>query len=307
MPGADRYDIWVNDKSGNVSQYIRDENVATNSWTPSADMPLGLYHAWVRGVAADGTAGGWSRTTIFYVMPSPTITQGQNSTFDRTPTFAWDGLTGAVKYEVFVQDRVRRETTLYQQNITGNSFTPPADLPDGLYRWWAIGVSPDNVRSYWTDPMDIHIGGRTDLLNPVGTTSDTTPTFNWRAVDGVQRYDLWVDQIGGQSQIIRQTQLGGLGFTPSSALAAGSYRAWVRAISITGEVSPWSLANEFTVGNAFAASFGNDTDNNSGLAFLGNWADDDESDENTEFRVEHQHESDVDEVMIAWSQGEVVA
>lgn len=253
MPGAVRYDVWIDDKAGGVSQYVRDEHVSGTSWQPSSDLPLGLYHAWVRGIAADGTPGGWSRTTVFYVMPAPNVTQGHNHTFDRTPTFAWDALPGATHYEVFVRDRITGATTLYEQNIAGLSFTPGADLPDGPYRWWAIGVSDDNVRSYWTDPIDIFVGGRTELLSPGGTTSDTTPEFTWRTVDGAARYDLWVDHIGGQSQIIREQNLNEPRFTALSPLPSGNYRAWVRAVSTSGEVSPWSLQHEFAIGDGFAS------------------------------------------------------
>jgi ELWxxDGT repeat protein len=250
LPGAVKYDLWIDDKLGGVSQYIRDQNVTGTSWTPSADMPLGLYQAWIRGIAADGTGGGWSVETRFYVMPSPTVTAGMNPTFDRTPTFEWDALLGAVKYEVFIRDRNTGLTTLYQQNIAALDYTVPTDLADGPYRVWMIGVSAANVRSFWTNPMDIYIGGRTDVLTPAGSTSDTTPTFTWRAVDGAVRYDLWVDQIGGTSQIIREQNLTSTSFTPSIALAAGNYRVWVRAISTTGETADWSITVEFTITSA---------------------------------------------------------
>ncbi|MCA9062432.1 MAG: hypothetical protein KDA96_05220, partial [Planctomycetaceae bacterium] len=217
IPGAVRYDLWINDKVAGISQVVREENLTTTSWTADTDLPLGLYHAWVRGIAADDTAGIWSPTVLFYAIPSPTVTAGMNSTFDRTPTFAWDALTGAAKYEVYISDRAvgTFPAYLYQTNITGTSFTPASDMPDGLYRVWIIGVSAVNVRSFWTDPMDIYIGGRTDVLTPTGTTSDTTPTFTWRPVDGADHYDLWVDQIDGTQQIIRQQTLTSTDFTPS--------------------------------------------------------------------------------------------
>ncbi|MCA9064785.1 MAG: hypothetical protein KDA96_17055, partial [Planctomycetaceae bacterium] len=252
LPGAVRYDLWINDKPGGVNQLIRDTHVNGTSWTPAAELPLGLYQAWVRGIAADGTPGNWSITTDFYVMPAPTVTQGMNNTFDRTPTLTWNALNGAVKYEVYIADRSVGvfPAYLYQQNITGLSFTPAAPMPDGQYRVWVIGISAANVRSFWTEPMDVYVGGRTEFLTPTGTTSDTTPTFAWRTVDGADHYDLWVDQIGGTQQIIRLQNLTTTSFTPSTALAAGNYRAWVRAISTTGEVSVWSLELTFTIAAA---------------------------------------------------------
>ncbi len=247
LPGAVKYDVWINDVSRGVTQYIRNTNVTGTTFTPSADLPLGIYRAWVRGIAADGTAASWSGAVEFVTMQAPTITQGQNPTFNRTPTFAWEALPGAAKYEVFIRNRNTGATTVDERNITGLSFTPSTPLPDGPYRWWAIGVSTQGVRSFWTAPMDIYIGGRTELLSPAGSSNVATPTFAWRPVDGAVRYDLWVNQVGGQAQIIRQQNLTGTNYTPITSLPAGSYRAWIRAVSSTGEVSLWSLEVAFTI------------------------------------------------------------
>ncbi len=56
-----------------------------------------------------------------------------------------------------------------------------------------------------------------------------------------------MNQVGGQAQIIRQQNLTGTNYTPITSLLTGSYRAWIRAISSTGEVSPWSLVVAFTI------------------------------------------------------------
>ena len=247
LPGAVKYDVWINDVSRGIIQYIRNTNVTGTTFTPSADLPLGIYRAWVRGIAADGTAAAWSGMTEFVTMQAPTITQGQNPTFNRTPTFAWNDLPGAAKYEVLIRNRNTGATTVDERNITGLSFTPATPLADGPYRWWVIGVSAQGVRSFWTAPMDIYIGGRTDLLSPAGSSNEATPTFAWRPVDGAVRYDLWVNQVGGQAQIIRQQNLTGTNYTPITSLPTGSYRAWIRAVSSTGEVSPWSLEVAFTI------------------------------------------------------------
>lgn len=247
LPGAVKYDVWIDDVSRGITQHIRNMNVTGTSFIPGVDLPLGVYRAWVRGIAADGTAGTWSIGIEFVTMRAPTITQGQNPTFDRTPTFAWNALPGAASSEVFLRNRNTGATTLHEKNITSLNFTPSIPIADGPYRWWAIGVSAQGVRSFWTAPIDIYIGGRTDLLTPLGSTSDSTPTFNWRPVDDAVRYDLWVNQVGGQTQIIRQPNLTGTSYTPTSLLPSGTYRAWIRAISTTGELSPWSLEVQFTI------------------------------------------------------------
>ncbi len=247
LPGAAKFDVWINDVSRGITQYVRNTNVNGTSFTPSSDLPLAVYRAWVRGIAADGTAGMWSTGIEFVTMQAPTITQGQNSTFDRTPTFAWNALPGAAKYELQIRNRNTGATTINQTNITGLNFTPSTPLPDGPYRVWIIGVSAQGVRSFWTAPMDIYISGRTDLLAPVGSTADTTPTFTWRPVDGAVRYELWVTNITLNVRVVNQTNLTALSYTPTTALPKHSYRGWVRAVSSFGEFSPWSIQVDFSI------------------------------------------------------------
>ena len=183
-------------------------------------------------------------------MPYPTVTQGMNPTFDRTPTFAWDPLTGAVNYEVFIRNQNTGATTLNQTGILTTSFTTPM-LADGPYRWWVLANGANGVRGTWTFGMDIYIGGRTSFLTPSASTNDTTPTVSWRTVDGAAKYDLQVGRIDvPQSQVIRQQNLTTTSYTPTVPLAPGTYRAWIRAISSTMESSPWSLQLTFTIVDA---------------------------------------------------------
>jgi len=247
LPGADHYDVWINNLTTGVGQVVRDTNVKTNLFSSSASWQIGNYRLWIRGIAANGYTGAWTTGVNFSISGAPTITQGLNSTFDRTPTFAWNALAGAAQYEVSVKNLDTNTTTLTQRNINGLQFTPATNLADGAYRWWVTGVSAQGFRSQWSAARDIYIGGRPQLLLPSGTTNVKTPTFSWRVIDGAKHYDLWVNQIGGQSQIIRQQTLTDTKFTSNKVLTAGAYRVWVRAVSTSGELSPWSLVTEFKI------------------------------------------------------------
>ncbi|MCA9058147.1 MAG: hypothetical protein KDA85_06590, partial [Planctomycetaceae bacterium] len=246
LPGAVHYDLWIDNLSTGISQFIRLQNLTGTSWTPSAPMPLGRYAAWLRGIDAKDTPATWSYGIRFSVMTSPQIMSGQNSTFNRTPTFSWTPVPGADHYEVYIRNQ-NTGAVVYQQGISSTSWQVNSALPDDLYRWWAIAVSAQNFRGLWTNPMDIYVGGRPMLVGPQGATSDTIPTFVWRPVDGVVRYELWVDQIGVKTGLINQTNLTGMSYSPGSPLPTGNYRFWVRAVSSTGEFSPWSLQANFTV------------------------------------------------------------
>ncbi|MCA9063130.1 MAG: hypothetical protein KDA96_08725 [Planctomycetaceae bacterium] len=251
FPGADHYDIWIDDQAGGVSQFIRESNVVGTSWMPAADMPLGRYTVWVRAIASNGSAARWSQPMTFTVMPPPHVTAGNKPTFDHTPTFAWDALTGAAEYEVLIRNVSTGTTTVYQRHISALNFTPPTDLSEGPYRVWVLGVSAASVRSFWTDPISIDIGGRTEILTPVsGSTTGTMPVISWRPVDGdngaAVTFEIWFDRIGVQVGYINVTGLTATSYTHGTPLPAGDYRVWVRAIS-SGQTSIWSAVTLFTV------------------------------------------------------------
>lgn len=253
FPGAAKYDVWIDNLTTGQSQFVRDENVLTNSFSPASDLPYGHYRAWVRGLNAAGEPSNWSKSADFRViLPAPVITQGLNPTFDRTPTFGWNPVEGAVVYDVYLINLPDYVTSIVERNIPGTSWTPTTPIADGPWRWWVCAISANNIRGEWTFGgdltlgTDIYIGGQTNVLTPKGTTSDTTPTFSWRPVDGAVRYDLWVDQLGEASQVIREQSLTTTSFV-AAALPVGNYRTWVRAISATNEHSPWSLFVDFTI------------------------------------------------------------
>ena|GEM_PF-2406959 len=247
LPGADHYDIWINNLTTGASHVVRDTNWNSTTFTDSTAWAIGDYRFWVRGIAADGYESAWSSPINFTINRAPTVTRGQNSTFDRTPTFAWNPLNGAAKYEFYLRNLDTGVTVLDIKNTATQSFTPSSNLADGKYRWWVRGVTSEAFTSIWTSPIDINVDGRTDILTPVGLTRDTTPKFTWKPVDGVGHYDLWVNLVGSSYQIIRQNALTTTSFTPTTTLASGTYRAWIRAISTTGETSLWSVPVEFNV------------------------------------------------------------
>lgn len=255
--GSVRYDVWIDNLTTNQEQFVRDQNVSTTSFTPAIDLPFGNYRAYVRGIPDNSGQypGAWSAALNFSIvqLPAPVVTQGQNSTFDRTPTFAWNAVSGAAKYDVVIRNLKNGQTVVEARNIAGTSYTQPTPLPDGPYAWWVSAITSANARGVWTDQMDIYIGGKTIVLTPTGSSSDTTPTFSWKPVDGAVRYELWVDRQNPWVQkAVYQTNLVTTSFT-SGALPAGTYRTWVRAVSASNEFSPWSVPIDFTITSSDAA------------------------------------------------------
>ena len=183
----------------------------------------------------------------FTVATPPVAISPLNATFERRPTFSWSPVTGAIRYEVQVRNHWTGTKVSSQTTITETSWTPPADLTDGPSRWWVIAIGANDIRSLWSAPTDIHIGGQSTLLTPIGSTTDNLPMFSWSPVDGAVRYELWVTNVGLNARLIHETILTSLSFTPIVPLPKGTYRAWVRAVSSSGEDGRWSTQVNFVI------------------------------------------------------------
>ncbi len=245
LPGAVKYDLWIDNVTTGQSQFVR-QDVTGTSFTLSADLPLGTtYRVWVRAVDAIGNFGAWSARYEAQVLPRVIPTGPLSATFDRTPTFSWQPVTGSVSYEVYVRNS--NATNVYNgQSTTATNWTPSVDLPDGQYRWWVIAVKSAGVKSGGATTTDVFVGGRPTIVSPLvgSSSSNRTPTFTWKAVDGATSYNLQLDRVDvAVPRVLNITGLTGTSFTATTALPAGTYRVWVRAVSPT-QLSPWSI--EFT-------------------------------------------------------------
>lgn len=248
LPGAVMYDVWIDNVSTGQKQVLRNQAVPGASLIPPTDLPMGTYRAWVRGIDASGLAAQWSSAVEFNVVPAPMPSAPLDATFDRRPTLIWNPVSGASRYEMQLQNLATRKTVASVQNINETNWRPAADLTTGHYRWWVRAIGPGELAGVWSSAADFHVGGQTRIITPVGTGTDTTPTFSWRPVDGATTWRLWVDRIDvSQSKVLFRTDLTTTSFTPTVAMAAGSYRVWVQAVSGNGTASPWSPTVSFTI------------------------------------------------------------
>ncbi len=74
--GPNGYDIWIDDVTRGIRQYIRNQNLTTNSFTNN--FPNGTYKVWVR--SKDIAGGFWSQPTFITVGEAPRLL-GPTGTF----------------------------------------------------------------------------------------------------------------------------------------------------------------------------------------------------------------------------------
>lgn len=245
LPGAVRYDLWIDNLSTGQSQFVRDQNIAATSWTSLTDMPIGRYRVYIRGIDSSGAIALWSSGPTFEIAVAPTPMGPLNPTFERKPEFRWAAVTGAQRYEVAIRN-VRTQTTVYYvRDLVGTTWIPPENLPVGVYQWWVRAIGSSKFASSWSAAVDISIGGETQFRTPV-ETGGNRPLLSWRPVTLSVSYWIWIDRVGVQSPYIT-SGVQNAEFRPGSPLPAGTYRAWVRSLGGSNEASPWSAPIEFTI------------------------------------------------------------
>ena len=83
------------------------------------------------------------------------------------------------------------------------------------------------------------------LIGPTGNTSDTTPTFSWNPTTNAARYELWV--ASREHLVLHELNVTATSYTPSTILASGRYRFWIRAYSEDDVAGEWSDYFEFAI------------------------------------------------------------
>ena len=73
------------------------------------------------------------------------------------------------------------------------------------------------------------------------------PSIAWSAVDGATAYNVKIVNLASNVTVVATGNLSSTVFTPTTNLAAGRYRIWVRAVSAQGHLSNWSAAVDITV------------------------------------------------------------
>jgi hypothetical protein len=175
---------------------------------------------------------------------------------DVQPPFAWTAVAGADHYDLSINDNTTGQIQVIRdQNVPLTLFNPAAPLSLGhSYTWWVRAVSATGVPGPWSDGLTFNITLAAPALGaPTGSARNATPKFTWSAVPGATFYDLAVYNLA-TGQTLRNTQITGTSFTPTTPLAVGTYDWWVRAYVPNVSTGPWSGTGTFTVAPLVAVS-----------------------------------------------------
>jgi hypothetical protein len=157
VEGADRYDLWVRNLTTGQDQVIRETDLLTTTYTPTADLPQATYLWWVQARSTiTGAAGSWGGGR-FSVGGVPDMLAPGGSTSDRTPRFSWSAVDGAQSYDLWV-DRIGGPPQIIRQPaLLTNEFTPTVDLQPGAYRFWVRALSTTGTWSFWSEVKNFSV------------------------------------------------------------------------------------------------------------------------------------------------------
>jgi len=243
--GADSYELWADNVTLGLTKIVDETGVATNSFQPAAPLPFGQYRMWVRPVDADGLFGRWSAAAIG--NNTPAAVTPIEPTFSRQPEFTWGAVPGAISYEIYLS--FEQGSPVNDLGMTQASWTPPTELPIGTIDWWVRPHGTSEIVGAWSKMARTHIGGRTDILSAGVSegSSGQRGLFEWQSVTGAGRYILHVVRVN-HGVVIQEDYLTGTSFQTEAQLAAGTYRAWVKAIDSSDDTTGiWSHMVQFTV------------------------------------------------------------
>ena len=195
-------------------------------------LPAGIYTSTVTAYNKAGeSALAGPATRQFEIIP-PIITAPTGSVTSPRPQIVWDAVNGAATYRVELFNLTDNVLVSTVNGITTTNWTPTADLVLAEYRitltaFNALGqTSTPGVRNFTVAPQ------APVATLPTGRLSDSTPTFNWSAVAGANRYELVVSQKWGTFDVvINQSNLTTTTFTQPTPLGLGRYTYRIRAIN----------------------------------------------------------------------------
>jgi predicted phage tail protein len=196
-----------------------------------------------------------SASRVFSVGASPEITSPvADQKTGAVPTFLFTSISGAERYEIWVLNKDTNAYVIQASNVTGTSYTPTKPLPLGEYEVTIRAISFLGDITDWSDPVSF-IGGASPVISsPVNnSTTSGKPLIVWSAVEGANAYNVRIVNLANNSSVVLTGNLTGTSFTPSTSLAAGKYRIWVRAVSAQGHTSNWSTAVDVTVASSAAS------------------------------------------------------
>lgn len=251
VSGATQYQVVVDDSSSFNSPLIS-TSTANNKLVPTTNLPDGQVYWEVKAQTANGSSS-WatsSATVAAHAAPSPISPVGGLTLAqpDSPPLFTWSAVTGAVSYEIQV-DNSGTWTSPTTYTATGTSYfvdTPPAP---GTWYWRVRANRGGGLFTGWSSTANYVVGQLADPT-PGADMNSGTPvqdvTIDWLPVPGATGYQLQVGRDPDFNNLVDDRLVDGTSFAPGTTYDNDQYYWRVRAIDAGQNRMPWTAAAPFT-------------------------------------------------------------
>ena len=129
-------------------------------------------------------------------------------------------------------------------------FNVGISLTGGKNYSWRAAARKDGSWGKWTIPRAFRLTATYTAWSPAdgSTTTDTTPTFTWKAMPGVSSYQICIADSAVKLDTSPSIDVTGVSYTPTSALTNLQTHYWrVRAKNGDGHYGAWSAINSLSV------------------------------------------------------------
>jgi RTX calcium-binding nonapeptide repeat (4 copies)/Bacterial Ig domain len=212
------------------------------------------YRLWTRLTDPTGQTGPWSDPVDFSInvpLPgAPNVTSPSGTVQVSPPTIAWNPSLFADTYDVLIRRTDKAQPDILQNVDNFDSFTPSAVLANGAYKAWVLPRTSTGNAGLWSAAAVFAIDVPTPaLVTGVQRVGGANPvTIGWQPALHASRYEMWVRNMDtGQNPVYQNNNLTSVQHTIPTALPAGNYRVWIRAINSQGVKGPWSAPFDFVV------------------------------------------------------------
>ncbi len=169
--GASNYEFQL--RNLNNGETVLSSMVEGTSWTPGTVLYSGVqYRWWVRARSEQGAFSLWSAPSNFVAGGQTNVLTPTGTTSNQTPTFSWDAVQGASRYQILVHRTDVSTAVINRTNVLTNSFTPTAPLAAGTYRVWVRAFSSSGVVTTWSQTVTFTI---TKSDSPVEEIAEVPP------------------------------------------------------------------------------------------------------------------------------------
>lgn len=253
--------LWLGDPPITVTNTPTPTNTFTPTNTPTpSNTPTSTYTP----TSTPTHTPTPTATSTQYNTPTPVLLSPLGAIDTRQPTFRWSAVGNGTWYYLWIDSSGGHILDRWYEgwgNCTETecTVTPPISLAGGDYTWYVQAWTPAGGYGSWSSVGNFDLAVQSAVpLAPIGSTTETAPTFMWQGTTETSWYYLWIE--GPDGHVLDQWYDGGLvcadgtcSVTPPLSLVGGTYQWWLQMWTPGNGYHAWSSGVLFSVNQPPAA------------------------------------------------------